>query len=419
MTVPQVISIAIIIILVLISFKHGTDLLSPAKVFILIWAVCILLVEFKFSGYQHQWSSYSWLIILSGLLSLLLGLFSSFVIYTGRTFKSVKEVRTISSKLDSDDLRRIYYITLFLFFLYVISFIIEVMIEGNVPIFSARIDRARIEFGVFGLHLIVNFQLAIMFLVIEYVVNKGAKKSRKFIMWSIFLITLITFALLLQRFNFFVWAVMIIGLLYYASQVLKLKRIILIILIFFAFLGGIQSIRLSQYVTQYIYVISKMNFPKQYAFFTEPYMYISMNLENMARAVEKLESFTYGVMTFDPLYALFGLKHWIADYFNIDSRPFLNSSYNTFSFHWYYYQDFGIVGIVLLPLFTGFIIGLIYYRMRMSAELKWVVLYSICLALLVISFFTNPLTLLNFVFNFFILWFIHHFFIRQNSTLKI
>jgi oligosaccharide repeat unit polymerase len=289
------------------------------------------------------------------------------------------------------------------------------MIEGNVPIFSSRIDRARIEFGVFGLHLIVNLQLAIMFLVVEYVAAKGGKKSCKFIMWIIFIITLISFALLLQRFNFFVWAVMTIGLLYYASQLIKLKRVILIIFIFFGFLGGIQSIRLSQYISQYIYVISKMNFPKQYAFFTEPYMYISMNLENMARAVEKLENFTYGVMTFDPLYALFGLKHWIANYFTIDSRPFLTSSYNTFAFHWYYYQDFGIVGILLLPFVTGFIIGLIYYKMRTSAKLKWVVLYSICLALLVISFFTNPLILLNFISNFFILWFIHQFFIRQNS----
>ena len=419
LTIPQIIALTIILLLIALNFKKGTDLLSPAKVFLLVWSVCILLVEFKFSGFQHQWTFYSWLVFLLGLISLLLGLFFAYVINTGKSFKSLEKSRTISPELSDYDLQKMFYIILILFSLYSFAFITEVLIEGNLPIFSPRIDRARIEFGVFGLHIIVNFQLAIMFLAIEYVITAKVKRIKKIFVWSIFFITLISFALLLQRFNFFIWAIMTIGLLYYCSWLLKFRRVLFIILAFFAFLGAIQSIRLSQYVSQYIYVISKMKFPKEYAFFTEPYMYICMNLENMARAVQKLEIFTFGIMTFDSIHALFGLKHWIIEYFNINPKPFLISSYNTFSFHWYYYQDFGILGIVLLPLFTGYIIGFIYYKMRISVDLKWVVMYSICLAILVISFFTNPLTLLNFVVNFIILWLIHHFLIKGRTTVSL
>lgn len=215
------------------------------------------------------------------------------------------------------------------------------------------------------------------------------------------------------------WAIMTLGLLYYASHALKFRRVFFVFLLFFGFLWGIQSIRLSQYVTQYIYVISKMKFAREYAFFTEPYMYISMNLENMVRAVEKLENFSFGLMTFDWAYAFFGIKHWIIDYFNITSRPFIISGYNTYPFHWYYYYDFGIIGTVLFSLLTGFLIGAVYYKMRLTSNLKWIALYSIGLGFIVISFFTNPFTMLNFVISFSVIWLIHHFFIRQQSIALI
>jgi oligosaccharide repeat unit polymerase len=227
------------------------------------------------------------------------------------------------------------------------------------------------------------------------------------------LVTLLTFSLLLQRFNFFFGAIITTAFLYYSSRFLTIKRITIVTLIFFGFLGIIQTIRLSQYVSQYIYVISKMKFSKEYAFFAEPYMYISMNLENMARASDKLENYLYGASTFDWLTALFGLKHWMADYFNIEARPFLISGYNTFPFHFHYYYDLGLIGLFLFPLIIGYLIGTFYNMMKLTGDIKWVVMYSICVAIIVLSFFTNPLTMLSSVFNIFVLWLIHHFFINQ------
>jgi oligosaccharide repeat unit polymerase len=162
-----------------------------------------------------------------------------------------------------------------------------------------------------------------------------------------------------------------------------------------------------------------MKFPREYAFFSEPYMYISMNLENMVRAVEKLEYFSYGLMTFEWAYALFGIKHWMTDYFNIIPRPFIISGYNTYPFHWYYYYDFGLLGIVIFSLLTGFLIGVVYYKMRLTASPKWIALYSIGLGFIVISFFTNPFTMLNFAVSFSLLWLIHHFFIKGRTSVSL
>lgn len=380
----------------------------------LVWSFSIFLAEFKFSGYQHQWSSFSWLVILIGPLSFLLGLYIAYVTFLNTPLLTTGVIREKSKTLDESSLKKLYSTTIILFILYLISFIIEVLVEGYVPIFSRRYDIARIEFGLFGFHLLVNFQLIIMFLNVEYIILTKGHIKEKFLMSCIFFITLLSFALLLQRFNFFFTGIMILVLLYYASKVVKVRNVIVIALIFFGLLYAIQSVRLSQYVSQYIYVTSKMKFSKDYAIFTEPYMYITMNLENMAHAVDKLDNFTLGTYSFDWIYALSGLKHWIANYFHLNAREFLISGYTTYPFHWYYYLDFGLIGVFFFPMLISFFVGIIYYKMKSSAQLKWIILYSICVAIMVISFFTNPLMMLTFVTNFFILWVIHnHFILKQ------
>lgn len=415
MTIVQIICLLVMAVVIYSMRLKGSDILSPGRIFLILWAFVIFLTEFKFSKYQYTWSLFSWFTLIFSLVSFLAGLYMAFVYFMDKKLLSIEEVRNSARTISVNHLKNLYKATNTLFILYLVSFAAEVVLEGEVPAFSAHLDRSRQEFGVFGLHLIVNFQLIIMFLNLEYIILADKTHRReKFIMWSVFFVTLATFTLLLQRFNYFFGAVMALGLLYYASRALTWKRISLILLVFFGFLGGIQSIRLSQYVSQFMYVISKMKYPREYAIFTEPYMYISMNLENAARASEKIQHYLYSASTFDWVYALFGVKHWMADYFNIDSRPFLVSGYNTFPFYWTYFYDFGVTGIAFFPLLSGLVIGLFYYRMRQTGSLEWIALYSIALAIIVISFFTNPLTMLAFVANFIMLYIVHHFLIRKN-----
>ncbi|MDD8018326.1 MAG: O-antigen ligase, partial [Bacteroidota bacterium] len=414
------ISLIILLIVIFLSLKKGNDMFSPGKAFLGVWSFCIFLTEFKFSGFQHQWSTYSWFVLLLGLFSFLVGIFITHVIFFDKPLLSISSIRERSLSINESTLKKLLYATVILFLLYIISFTVEVLIEGFVPIFSARPDKARVEFGLFGIHLLVNLQIALTFLAIEYIALTKKDNYKKKLAWGIFFITVLTFAFLLQRFNFFFGGLMILALLFYASRALTFKRVVVIGLFFSGFLWGIKSIRLSRYVSEFNYAISKMRFGKEYAIFTEPYMYITMNLENMAHAVDQLDRYVYGVQTFDWIYALSGIKHWMADYFHIDHREFLTSGYSTFPFHWYYYWDFGLLGVVLLPLLSGLVIGICYYMMRYTAQIKWVVLYSVCYSLIVISFFTNPILLLNFVSNIFVLWFVHHFFVNQgNVQLKV
>jgi oligosaccharide repeat unit polymerase len=112
------------------------------------------------------------------------------------------------------------------------------------------------------------------------------------------------------------------------------------------------------------------------------------------------------------------MKHWIEGYFNIIKLPYLISGYNTFTFHWWYYYDFGVVGVILLPFLEGLIIGYLYYQLRTKPDILIVILYSSCVLLMILSFFMNHLNRLDFMSNIILIWFIHRFIIKKNIIIK-
>ena len=419
MTFAQLISLLIIIFIIAISFKKNADLFSPAKVFSFTWAIAILLTEFKFSGYQNEWTSFSWIVLIVGLFSFLLGLYIAYYLYLYKPLIPIKSIREKTQKKNRFDLQKLLIIIVFLFIAYIVSYIVEVISFGTLPILSPNPDRARVDFGIFGFHLFVNLQPVLMFLCVEYFILKTDRKKHYLIVSLIFIITFITFFFLLQRYNFILIFIISFCFLYYASKIINFKKILIVTVIFILLLGVLQSIRLSRYAADFHYVISKMKYSRDYAMYTWPYMYIVMNLENFAEGVEKLDKNSYGLLTGDWLMAITGIKHWASEYFNINYRELVYSSYNTYPFLWDYYFDFGMIGVFFLSLLEGLIIGLIYYRMKISGELKWIALYSFFFFVLIISFFTNPITSLNIVANIIVVWFVHHFLININTSIKV
>ncbi len=385
-------------VIVLTGFKRSIDILSPTRVFIFIWAFAIGITDLKLSYFQETWSTYSWLVLLLGVISLPIGIFSVYLMYSREDLLKVSEIRQIFSGYAINQ-KRLFKSIVLIFIIYLISYISEILIEGYLPFFSSIPDKARIEWGVFGIHLFVNLFPTISFLIIVFYVLAKKTLLNTFLITTFFIILLVSYFFTLQRFNFFIWILMSLAFVYYTTNKLRFKHILIAGIVSLTILIFIQRVRLVAYVQNYIYVISKMKYSENYAFITEPYMYVVMNLENFTRGVSNLDRFTYGYFTADFFLALTGIKHWFADVFNIIERPFLISGYNTFSFLWPYYYDFGILGVVVFPYIIGVIIGFLYYSMRKNPNLINVSFYSIAFYVLVISFFTNPLTMLNTVFN--------------------
>lgn len=415
MSVASLIGFSISLGILGTTFRKGADVLSPARVYGFVWALAIGLTDLKLSRLQLEWSDFSWLMLLLGVCSFLIGTFIAYVMSLGKALVPVDEMRSRLRRIPVDA-NRLSWAILVSFFLYIVSYIVITAVKGFIPALSFRPSEMRTEFTMFGLGLFIQSLPFILLFIVLYFVLVPGDRIKKGLLGIVFFLTVGSYVLLLQRFVFLMWLVITLSFLYYMSRAIRFRTVLAGSFVVGLLFYGVQSFRLARYIQNYLYVVSKMRFSSVFAAFTEPYMYVVMNLENFARGVEKLETISYGYYTFDFLMALTGLKHWLAKYFNLVERPFIFSSYNTYPYFWVYYRDFGIVGLVIGPLLLGLLIGLLYYRMRGSPTLTSVSLYSIAVFVMVISFFINPLTMLYFVYNIVVIYLVIRFVTAQRSV---
>ena len=418
MSAVSIVSFAVMLGVVASCFRKGADILSPARVFSFTWALSFGLADMKLSRFQHNWSALGWFELLLGVVSFLVGVFSIYVMYLRSPLLKVKEIRSrlqIQAR-ETLDPRKFLQVLTILFLAYLLAYVAEVAIAGNVPLFAPNPERLRVSFGVFGLHLFVTSMLTILLFTVEYFVFMSPNRRKKLFVAFVFVGTAGTFFMLLQRYSFFNWALIAFGLAYYGSVKFNPKKFIILAAVFFGILILIQSLRSVLYVQNYLYVVSEMKYSREYAAFTEPYMYVAMNLENVARGVDKLEHLSYGYFSFDWVLALTGLKHLVGDYFRIVVHPFLNSDYNTYGFQWGYYRDFGTLGVAFGSLIMGILVGLAYYGLRTSPTILLAYAYSVSLVFMITSFRDAPLSRLDFVSNLFLIWVVHRFWGRKKPA---
>lgn len=399
MTLVSFISFSVFVFVALISLRKGTDIFSPARLLTLIWSLAIGLVDLKLSRFQVIWSSFSWAMLLIAISSMLIGVFIVYVINFPNKVTSLVITRSQFEKRDLN-VGLLFKVIIFLFLSYIISFVVTSLVEGYIPLFTFAPDATRSKWGIFGFGLFIQVVPALIYFIMLYFIVASKQNSHKIFVSLLLLITFASYLLILQRFYLVYSALLTIVFLFYSSKKINLKNLIVVLLILFVIVYGISAIRTSRYLINIIHYISAMKYSSKYAFFTEPYMYVVMNLENFAAGVNKLEVFDYGYNSFDFILALSGLKHWIFEYANIQEFPFIiTTSFNTYTMFFAYYKDFGVLGLFFVPLPLGMIISMLYYRMRKEPSMSNISLYGIFVFVILFSFFIPILSWLHFIFN--------------------
>jgi len=399
MDIISLISFIVCIIIVLLSLKSNIDLLSPARVFIFVWAIVLGITNLKLSRLQFDWTTEIWIQILIGPAAFLTGVFIIYIINFGKKvydLSSLRKLKTLS-KLDTT---KLFKIVLLLYSLFIISYLILYFKVGNIPVLAAKPWLARRDFTMFGIGLFMhNVFLIVILTVIYFLLEKKNKKKRIVLLIGTFTSVLL-YSATLQRYQIILSIFSVLLLLYYKSNKINYKSIVGIGFLVIGFFYLISSFRLGELVLFIIYKISKMKFSPHYAVFTEPYMYISMNLENYAHGIKKLNDFSYGFYTFDFLTALSGLKHWMQEYFHLVQNPYLISiNFNTYTAFWAYYRDFGILGIFFIPFLAGILISNLYYSFKKIPSIKKLAFYSMFLYVVIFSFFNSAASFLWFFYD--------------------
>jgi oligosaccharide repeat unit polymerase len=382
------------------TFARQKDLFSPARVFGLIWLLVIGLADLKLSRLQHDWSPEAWMYVLLGPSAFLIGLFMAYVHHMNKPLLTLPEMRKVWKTQEVNE-RRLFTSVVTAFLLFVGTYVFIRYGKGvPAPLFSLRPGMTRVDFTVFGLGLFLHNVVIILFFTMVYHLLVAGRKGRKAFLKVLSLASVILYFFLLQRFELFLTIVACVVLLYYATRHLRPAIVAMYstgVALLFYWVSTLRS-GLDLFI-YYLYQNSQMKFPAKYAIFTEPYMYFAMNLENFARGVERIQHHTYGIYTFDFLLAITGLKHPLARYLGLDDTPFLISGYNTYSGFWVYERDFGILGVVFLPLVLGLAAGWLYYALRRNPTLTNIGLYGLAVFAMLFSFFNNPLTFLWFMYS--------------------
>jgi oligosaccharide repeat unit polymerase len=394
-------------------FKKGTDIFAPARIFLLVWTLAIGLAELKLSRFQFEWSSWSWMILLLTLFSFLIGVFVIYVVNSDKKLIPIKITREYFKSLKIDS-HYLYKSINLLFVLYIISYIASFIIIGYLPIFASR-PEIRSQWGIFGFGLLTHLPPTLLYLSTLFLFFNRNDIEKKIIIIFISVVTFATHLFLLHRFDFFLWIILTIVFLYYASDKIKTRYVLFFIIFVIGLMYGISLFRTSKFIADVIYYLGDMKYSVKYAIFTEPYMYFAMNLENFSNGVDKLKVFDYGVHTFDFLLALTGLKYPLAEYLKVKEFPhMITNNFNTYTMFYIYYRDFGVVGITLLPFILGSIVSSFYYSMRKFPSIFSISIYGLLLFVILLSFFVNMLAWLHFVFNLVLIAFLTKYLICKN-----
>lgn len=384
---------------VLVSmFRARADALSPARVFGFVWSLTIGLADLKLSRLQHAWSAESWLVVLLGPLCFLAGRFAVWVVHLRVPLTPIRELRE-SWRESPVNGRYLFRAGVVLFLLFLVGYAAILLSGKEIPVFSARPGRARLAFQLFGLGLFLHNAVLIVLITVLAFLSGQVRLFRRGVLVGMSAVSVLLYGLTLQRFQIMMTVILCLALLYYTTRALRPGRIALLFSLAAVFFLLISTVRSGQLFVLYLYLNSQMTFDPRFAALTEPYMYFAMNVENFARAAGRLQEYSYGVFTLDFLGALSGLKHWLREYAGLVENPFLVSGYNTYSFFWTYYRDFGIVGLAGLSWVLGVGVGFLYHTMRARPSLRTMVWYAVAIFVMLFSFYLNPLTFLWFVYN--------------------
>ncbi len=377
--------------------RRSADVLSPARIFGLTWSIVLGLADLKFSKLQIQWTTAQWFLLLLGPFSFLLGLFIMYVLNIGYRLDPIDDMRRVLREQKINRIK-LFYSIIIAFVTYIAGLIVIDLAKGSLPIFAADPSAARTEFSLFGVGMLIYNMPVVVFFSIIYHLLVREHQGKKFFLKVVVLVTLLAYLFLLQRYAVIMISLIAFTLLYYTTPHIRFKTMMIFMAFAVFVFYSIATIRSGQIIQLALYKTSLMKFPPRYAFFTEPYLYITMNVENFVNSVSKLTHYSFGYYTFDFVFSFTQLKYPMKEYFGFVDTPHTLGGFNTYTLFWTFYRDYGILGISAIPLALGLFVGVIYYSMRRNPTIQRVSFYSVIVFVMTLSFFINLLGFLWFIY---------------------
>jgi oligosaccharide repeat unit polymerase len=346
------------------------DVFNPVGIFSLIWIFTIGLSNFKLSAWQTNWSTKMWVVVSLVYLSFLLGYFLV------RRMKIGKETSFLSGEPSEEKFKKFIYI---LFIVCFIAYIADVAKSGFLPIFAQEMG----AYKAFGIRFVHYFTVSLVLvnLLITLYYFKYKKISKMFIL--IYIISFLCTFTLLSRQLLILLVVTTVITVHYLFKKIKITHLGLIMLvgfIGFAILGNLRSNS-----ANYIIEVGRMTGGVDSPIFTWLYLYLGYSYENLNYYINNFNDLFWGSISFFPVFAFTLTKGFIQTDL-IKFLPYSDLTTGTMAYD--FYLDFGIIGVIVLPLLIGGLSSFMYSKLKQNSFFS-VIFYAMIAHNLLFAFFIN------------------------------
>lgn len=271
-----------------------------------------------------------------------------------------------------------------------LSFLIEAVCLGYIPLFTENMPHAYSYFHLPGLHYFTT--LAVLTPSVAWI-YMHQKKSLDMISFIGLFFPFVLTVLMVSRFQF----VFSLFLLFFTSIICGIRyRFWQILLMVFVLLSVYIFITIERaHSVSYLNEIFAMKDPNTPIFITQPYMYIANNYDNFNVMTQKLIYHSCGYKMLYPFVTLSGLKFFFpipVDFPLYTTKEELTTITLLYD-AWY---DFGLKGIVLLAVILGFVSNYLQRIVKQARNPFGKLIYSQFCFYFLFSFFTtwfsNPAT---------------------------
>jgi oligosaccharide repeat unit polymerase len=379
----QLIALGLVVFSVLVflsAYKYYNDMLSPAGVYLTIWLFSAGVSNLYLSGHQQMWDGHMWLAVLGSTFAFFVGVFS-FEIVRGRKM-ILPPIGEFKIEWDMNRFRTFIYS---LFTVSLLAYLLEIRRFG-IPILSGAPTTAYEGFGINYVHyLTVTFVLVII-LSLSYIKAKGFFKSLS--IGPIAIISIAAITSLLARGHLIMVLVMLLVVYNYMFKKISLRYLLVFMVIGLLLFNAVGNIRLANRAAWLAKHVGRVDLPNKVSWLAWPYLYISMNFENLRTAIKERDEFYFGRVSLKPLWAvtlsksyyLRGTKKY---------RNYTNPGFNVSTYLADLYADFGFAGTFIVPFLLGLFSNIFYYWVRYKKQFYLLLIYGLVVYSLAWTFFSN------------------------------
>ena len=386
------------------SRKPHWDPLDPARLYGTVWFAAICVTTMYLSDLQMRWTLLSWICILGSVLAYLAGVWLA-----GKPTMLGASAGVYATVIDVLEPKRFMTAVKYLYLVCLGGYVWRIHSAGSIPALADNVEETRwrfydIENGTtidkVTANLAFLFSAVVITCALSYILrNRGFKKSRRTELSTFLLLGSALLFLISTTFRGAILPplVVVAALYHYLRRNFRVWTLALALLATVSAALGLvvyRHLSSASYNLQTAYTLAEMRIPPEYALFAEPYTYVALSFDNIVKVFERPLQPTLGILTFRPLWTILGLKRMLLEDVNL---PFLPAyGFNTATYLFPFYEDFGILGVLLFPFFFGWVSGKLYSAMQTSGRLVHAVAYSFVVMLILFSVLDNLFVFMRF-----------------------